>query len=295
MFYRKWMSYLSDDVRLVQVVMPGAHNAGSYGMAATACCQDGTLYEEFVNGVRHYCVRLDTTGKGIVFSHGISKGDLLENALRDLRWAMEECPTEFFILDMREYYPQKIGPVTLRYKADPQKVDALLETYISPSKYAYCDFERIGDVTLGDLRKSGKRFILYNYRGDYAYSVNCPYIFPWDKKIYGYKVEKFVREIPKIFEREHTDGIYWFQTQQTPNLGTEIGFKTPRRLDRDVTARYGELMGSIAANPDYLRQANVIGGDFMTDGVKCREIIRLNLAKGLVAPEHASEFLNGLQ
>lgn len=295
MFYRKWMSYLSDEARLTQVVMPGAHNAGSYGMFATACCQDGSLYEEFVSGVRHYCVRLDTTRKGIVFSHGISKGDLFEHALAHLQKAMEECPTEFFILDVREYYPQQIGPFTLKYKAEPKAVDALLEKYISPKQYAYCDFDSIGDVTLGDLRKSGKRYVLINDNRDYAFSVDCPNILPWDKKIYGYKPEKFLREIPKIFDREHTDGIYWFQTQQTPNVGTEIGMKTPRKLNEYVTAHYAELMQTIAANPNYLRQANVIGGDFMTDGVKCREIIRLNLAKGLVQPDLADEFQQGLQ
>ena len=294
MFYRKWMSLLSDDALLTQVVMPGAHNAGSYGMARTACCQDGTLYDDFICGVRHYCIRLDTTRKGIVLSHGISKGDLFANALRDLRRAMDECPTEFFILDVREYYPQQIGPLTLRYKADPKAVDALLEETIDPQQFAYSDFDRIGSVTLGDLRKSGKRYILLNHQAAYAYSVNCPNILPWDKKLYGSKPETFVREIPKIFEREHTDGVYWFQTQQTPNPGTAVGLKTPRRLNEYVTAHYAELMRSITAEPDYLRQANVIGGDFMTDGVKCREIIRLNLDKGLVRAECTAEFENGL-
>lgn len=295
MFYRKWMSYLSDDVPLVQVVMPGAHNAGSYGMAATACCQDGTLYDEIVSGVRHFCIRLDTTRKGVVFSHGISKGDLFEHALAHLRRAMDECPTEFFILDVREYYPQQIGPFTLRYKAAARDVDPLLDKYISPKDYALTDFDRIGDVTLGDLRRSGKRYLLLNDERDYAYSVACPNILPWEKKLYGSRPEQFVHEIPQIFDREHTDGVYWFQTQQTPNLGTYIGMRTPRRLNEYVTAHYAELMRAIAANPDYLRQANVIGGDFMTDGVKCREIIRLNLDKGLVRDEYRTEFETGLQ
>ena len=137
--------------------------------------------------------------------------------------------------------------------------------------------------------------MLVNYDAAYKYSVDCPSILPWDKKIYGLRGEKFVREIPKIFEREHTDGIYWFQTQQTPNPFTAIGLTPPRKLNEYVTAHYAELMRTIAENPEYLRQANVIGGDFMTDGVKCREIIRLNLAKGLVKPECEDEFRTGLQ
>lgn len=295
MFYREWMSYLSDDAHLTQVVMPGAHNAGTYGMWRMACCQDKDLYAQILSGVRHFCLRLDTTRKGIVVSHGITKGDTFENVLAQLQKAMRECPTEFFILDVREYYPQEIGPFTLHFKAEPKAVDSLLDKYISPKDYAYCDFENIADVTLGDMRRSGKRYVLLNYRRDYAFSVDCENILPWDKKTYGYETDKFIREIPKIFEREHTNGIYWFQTQQTPNPGTEIGMKTPRKLNVGVTAHYAELMQTIADNPDYLRQANVIGGDFMTDGVKCREIIRLNLRKGLVRPELAEAFEQGLQ
>ena len=295
MFYSKWMSYLSDDAKLTQIVMPGAHNAGSYGMAATACCQSSTVYAQIMAGVRHFCLRIDTTRKGIVMCHGLSKGDLLKNVLRDFQRAMDECPTECFILDLREYYPQQIGPFTLRYKADPQAVDALLAKYISPKDYAYCDFDQIGNVTIGDMRKAGKRYILLNYAHAYACSVDCAHILPWDKKTYGLPADRFVEEIPKIFEREHTDGIYWFQTQQTPNPGTRVGLSTPRKLNVGVTARYAQLMQSIADNPEYLRQANVIGGDFMTDGVKCREIIRLNLRKNLVRPECRAEFEDGLK
>lgn len=294
MFFKSWMSFLSDDARLTQIVMPGAHNAGSYGMMSTACCQDGTIYDQIVQGVRHFCLRLDTTRKGIVLSHGISKGDLFENALRDFAKGMRECPTEFFLLDLREYYPQRIGPITLRYKAEPAKVDALLKQYIDPEQYAYCDFTHIKDVTLGDLRRSGKRFILINSNHSYAFSVDCHNILPWDKEIYGYKPDKFLREIPKIFEREHTEGIYWFQTQQTPNLGTEIGFVTPRKLNALITPHFHRLMQDIADNPDYLRQANVIGGDFMTDGIKIPLILALNLRKGLVRPDCVQTFSDAL-
>ena len=73
MIYRHWMSSLSDDAHLVQVVLPGAHNAGTYGMPPLACCQDADLYAQIVSGVRHFCLRLDTTRKGIVISHGLTE------------------------------------------------------------------------------------------------------------------------------------------------------------------------------------------------------------------------------
>ena len=70
--------------------------------------------------------------------------------------------------------------------------------------------------------------------------------------------------------------------------------QTPRKLDQGVRARYADLMQTIADNPTYLKQANVIGGDFMTDGIKCREILRLNLRKGLVRPELCDAFAAAL-
>ena len=64
----------------------------------------------------------------------------------------------------------------------------------------------------------------------------------------------------------------------------------PRKLDAAVRDHFASLMQRIADNPEHLHQANVIGGDFMTDGVKCREILRLNLRKGLVKPECRAAF-----
>ncbi|MDD6276714.1 MAG: hypothetical protein PUB20_07825 [Clostridia bacterium] len=297
MIYADWMKYIKDDVKLCELVMPGAHNSGSYGMKGIACCQDGTLKEQFEYGIRHFCVRLDTdrkTGK-IVFCHGITKGDSLENGMLELRQAMNEHPTEFFILDIREYYPQKFGPINLKYSADPKKVDEILERYICPSENAFTDFDSIGNVTMGDIRASGKRYILLNYREEYAHSVNCPHIFPWEKKVNGMKAFEFVTSTMDFFDKYDTDGLYWFQTQTTPNLGTDVGVTSPRKLDADVRMHFQAMIKTIANTPKYLKRANIISGDFMTeDYFKSREILLLNLKKNNVLPELSDEYLAGL-
>lgn len=290
--YSKWMSYIKDDVKITKLVIPGAHNAGSYGMNGMACCQDDNLYVQFRYGMRQFCLRLDTDKKGrIVVSHGISKGDLFENALKDIKKAMGENDSEIFLLDVREYYPQKFGPITLRYHADPEKVNALLEKYLEPAKYAYCDFDHIKDVTLGDIRKSGKRYILINEDETYKYSKNCDQILPWDKIRNGMKAENYAKVALKFFDEEQTDGLYWFQTQQTPNPGTEIKLTKPRKLDEDMKKYFVPLMKQIAENPFYLESANIIAGDFMTDGyTKCESILELNIPKGNVKDECVEEY-----
>lgn len=290
--YSKWMSYIKDDVKITKLVIPGAHNAGSYGMNGMACCQDDNLYVQFRYGMRQFCLRLDTDKKGrICVSHGITKGDLFENALKDIKKAMDENDSEIFLLDVREYYPQKFGPITLRYHADPEKVNALLEKYLEPAKYAYCDFDHIKDVTIGDIRKSGKRYILINEDETYKFSKNCDQILPWDKIRNGMKAENYAKVALKFFDEEQTEGLYWFQTQQTPNLGTEIKLTKPRQLDNDMKKYFVPLMKQIAENPFYLESANIIAGDFMTDGyTKSESILELNIPKGNVKPECVEEY-----
>ncbi|MGN1123728.1 MAG: hypothetical protein ACI4RR_05235, partial [Eubacterium sp.] len=225
----------------------------------------------------------------------ITKGDLFENALKDIKKALDMYPDEFILLDIREYYPQKFGPITLTYKADKNKVDALLEKYIQPEKYAFCDFEHISEVTVGDIRKSGKRYILINENEDYKFSKNCEQILPWEKAVNGAKAEKFANETLRFFDDYKTDGLYWFQTQQTPNLGTEIGVTTPAKLDDDLVKHFDTIINGIAATPRYLERSNIIAGDFMTrDYSKSRAILKLNLLKGNVKPELEKEYEKGL-
>lgn len=296
MIYSEWMSYIKDDVKINKLVIPGAHNAGSFGMNSMACCQDDDLYTQFQYGIRHFCIRLNTKRDGtIVLAHGVSKGVEFEAVLYQIRKMLETNSSELLILDIREYYDQKFGPVTLKYKADPKKVNELLEKYISPQKYAFCDFGRLSDVTVGDIRRAGKRYILINENKDYAYSCDCECILPWDKKIFGSHAPDFARGTIKVFDDNSTDGFYWFQTQQTPNFGTDIGLTTPRKLDMSLRPYFKYIIEQLAVEPERLEKVNIVAGDFMTyDHSKVRDILRLNLIKGYIRKELEEEFIKGL-
>lgn len=297
MFYSNWMSYIKDDVKITKLVIPGAHNAGSYGMNGMAECQKGNLLTQFNYGMRQFCLRLNTDRKGnIVLAHGISNGDSFENALKDIKTALDQSPSEILLLDIREYYPQKFGPITIKYKADPKKVDELLEKYIKPSEYAYCDFDHIKEVTVGDIRKSGKRFILINDNEDYRFSKNCAQILPWDKQVNGSHAKEFAAQTLSFFDTDRTDGLYWFQTQQTPNPGTKVGLTKPVVLDKELRLYFKDIIDGIENNPFYLESANIIAGDFMTeDYMKSKLILNLNLLKNNVKDECIDEYKKGLE
>lgn len=296
MIYSNWMSYIKDDAKLTHIAIPGSHNAGSYGMNALACCQDGDMYEQFKYGVRYFCVRLNTDKKGVIrLAHGLTNGVSFESVLKDWKKMLNENDSEFFIFDVREYYPQTFGPVTFTYKADCAAVDILLEKYIQPSKYAYTDFNDIRDVSIGDLRKSGKRYILINYMAGYKQSVNCPLSSPWDKKLFGTRPEAFIPKNLEYFETDNTDGFFWFQTQLTPNLGTELGVKTPRKLNDMMSPHFHKFTDAIAESESRLDKANIIACDFITENYdKSRMILELNAYKGIVKDGLKDEYLNGL-
>lgn len=297
MSFKDWMSYLKDEIKITDVVIPSAHNACSYDLNCTGRCQSGNLYKQFEYGIRHFCIRLDTDRNGeIVVCHGISKGGPFKNDLNDMRKMIAENDSEFFIFDIREYYPQKIGPITLNFKADKMQMNKLLEEYIQPSVYAYTDFEDINTVTVGDIRRSGKRYILYNFEQSYDYSVSCEYDFPWDKRINGLKAENFSKEVVKLFDLGKETGLNWFQIQQTPNLGTEIGVRTPKYLDKKLRPYFASIISQVESNTKYLKRANIIASDFMTeDYMKSSLILKLNASKGNIKDDLYHDFLKKVE
>ena len=203
---------------------------------------------------------------------------------------IEDNDSEFFIFDMREYYNQKIGPFSFSYPADDAEVVKLIEKYLAPEKYAYTDYEHVSDITFGDIRRSGKRYLIVNYRNAYQpWCRECEHILPWNPDLHGKEPAVFAKEVLSHFDNEQTNGIYWFQTQLTPQMNLKV--RTPRALEKSLRPYYPKIIERVAENPFYLKSANVISGDFMTeDYSKCREIIKLNLRKNTVKEEFREVF-----
>lgn len=296
MFFKKWMSFIKEDTLLRKLVMPGSHNAGSYGMKKLPRCQNGNMFEQYEYGARQFCIRLHTDRKGVIrLAHGVRKGDTFENGLKDLKRILDDTDTEFFIFDIRKYYTQKIGPLTLKFRADPKRVDELLAQYICPEKYALTDFD-VKTLTLGQARASGKRYILINEQEEYKFSTSGPCIRPWQREIYGSPAEKFLEKAPHLFAENEAEGFYWCETQQTPNIGSELGLTHPRDLEKAIRPLYHRFIDTVAENPAYLEKANIMGCDFLTDGYyKSAQILRLNLLKNFVKESLIKEYSDAVE
>ncbi|MGN0543916.1 MAG: hypothetical protein ACI4JG_10760 [Acutalibacteraceae bacterium] len=295
MFYENWMSYIKDDAKITKIAIPASHNAATMGMPKPAKCQNGSLYKQYKCGVREFGIRLKTDRSGRLFiAHGITKGMPAEQAFENLGMIVSESD-EFFIFDIRTYSTQKIGPLTLSYGSDSAAVSALIKKYLNPEKYALTDFDDIGSLTVGDIRKSGKKYLIINAEEEYDFSRGVPLLEPWDPKVFGYKPEKFAKECLNYLRELETDGFFWFQTQQTPNPGTENGLKWPDDLDELDRPLFPKIIADIAADPAMLEKVNIVAGDFMTrDSMKVNEILNLNLLKGVVKDELREEFAEAI-
>ncbi len=292
MFYSNWMSYIKDDAKITKIAIPGSHNSGTMGMSKLARCQSGSLYEQYKYGVRYFDIRLKADRKGRVFiAHGLSKGMPAYLAFESLKMILEESD-EFFIFNIKTYMNQKVGPITLSYNGNTAETNKLIREYLSPEKYALTGYSDVSNLTMGDIRKSGKKYIITNKEKEYDFSNDCPVMDPWDPKVFGYKPAKFAKECTKYLLEIETDGFLWLQTQQTPNPGTENGMtKWPDDLEKMIAPYFPQIINDIATNPVKLERVNIVAGDFMTKShAKANEILALNLLKDAVKDELRGEF-----
>ena len=224
MFLKNWMSYISDDAKITKIAMPGSHNSGTMGMSKLAKCQNGSLYAQFKHGVRAFDIRLKADKKGNLFiGHGIMTGMPAEYMFESLKMILNEIEDEFLVISIITYMNQKIGPFSLSYNGNPAETSRLIRKYLSPEKYALTDYGDISTLTLGDIRKSGKKYIIINGNKEYDFSVDCPYDDPWSATIYGYKPEKFIKTIPQYLTEKDHEGFMRYQTQLTPKADGKTG------------------------------------------------------------------------
>lgn len=296
MFYKNWMSYIKDDTKITKIAIPGSHNSSTIRMNKFACCQKGTLYEQYEHGLRMFDLRIKADKKGRLFiAHGLVKGIPAEEMFRDLRKILDESD-EFFVISLQTYMNQAIGPIKLSYNSNTAEANRLIRKYLEPEKYALTDVSDIANLTIGDIRKSGKKYVLINEKSEYDFSVNCPFAYPWASDVYGLSPEKFSKVIFKYFDEIKTDGFFGFQTQLTPNPGTENGWlKWPDDLDKMIRPYFPQIVSDIASDPKKLEKVNIIVGDFMTqDYMKSNEILSLNLLKGIVREEFREEYAKAI-
>ena len=294
MFYENWMTTIKDDAKINKIAIPAAHNACTKGMVFMGRCQNGTVLQQYRYGVREFGVRLSARRNKLYISHGITTGMTADEAFRTFGEIVDNYD-DFFILDIRTYPGQKVGPFSLSYDCNPDDVNELIDKYLNPGKYALTDCDSVKDLTIGDIRKSGKKYIILNANKEYKYSSDVELLEPWDPVVFGLKPEKFAKEAVNYLRELNTEGFFWYQTQQTPNPGTENGMKWPNKLDIEDRLYFPQMMNEIASDPALVEKLNIVAGDFMTaDHMKSNIILYFNILKDIVKPECKDYYLKSI-
>lgn len=293
MNFSDWMDALKDSVPLTEIAMPGSHNAGCRGMIPLANCQDDDLETQLKYGVRHFCIRIDTGffSHKTVFSHSVIKGKPLEDDLAGVYRFTQEHPGQLIILDVMPYGDEHFGPFTFRCRVDNEDVSRILKDTLGVGKYALKDIDDINGVTMGDVRKSGRRILIINQNTDYYGSVKCEYDNPWFPERQGLAAPDFAETAVRAFDTAPDTGLFSLQTQQTGGPGTQIGLASPRKNDVEMRRYFGTVTEKVRSSPAYLKRANIFLGDYMTkDFEKAKKIISLNIDKGNIKEDCLEDF-----
>lgn len=293
--HRQWMSYIEDDAQLVNMVIPGAHDAGSNDMMWAAETQDKSIKEMLYCGVRYFDVRVNNLDDELVIFHGPINGDDFEPIIDDVASFLQDYPSETVILDFQHFkgddVMQRVNDVLLEKLAD--------KMLVNDSKYD--DLSFIKSLSLSDAR--GKAIVFWgssDFVGDKNYlflrnddegnregsALHSFYTRSLNTKTSKHYLEEAIDEYVDKF-CDTNGGFFVMQCQLTDPIFI-IG---PKFLESTHTKNVSNFVESLKDKP-YFNVVNIIMRDYMGTE-KSNEIIYLNVFKGYVLKHRMTEFNEG--
>lgn len=292
--YVQWMSYLRDDAAVDDVVIVESHNAGAidctlYNQEVIPLdwlnCQQGTIYDQLLYGVRSFDFRLnqlyreDVSPENDIFCvHGTGTGVLFKDAIADIKRFSDEYPSEFIIIGIILYGEQAM------YSVSADAVKGIM-SLLGPEQYAFPSDYTFADKTMGDLRASGKRFII-NTIPEWCTVTNNNFIrnTTWSDEYNSGTTDDGKKLYDMIIER-----LKNAETGETisPSLNRGSGGSKNKQLPLDFMksdrAYFTRLIEILWDTPDYLSHLNGFCIDYATfDYWQCGNALLLNVKKGLI-------------
>ena len=282
----RWMSMIEDETLLKNVVIPGAHDAGTMGLLWLAETQDLGTADMLACGIRYLDLRVSKTKDGeLKIYHGPFKGVTLDSVLKDVSEFLSKNATEALILDFQHFE----GDAEQDVKA---KVTAELPVVRADGDYV--DF--VDGLTLGEIR--GKCLILWgddsadgevflrrnNDEGTLGKAALQSY---YESARNKKSSSVYVNEtLPYYIERykQNGKGLFVLQGQLTDGLFV-FG---PHFREATHNKNMNEYVQSLQNSPD-LDVINIIMRDYVTPYKNCLAL-QLNLTKNLVKSDSIAAF-----
>lgn len=295
-----YMSCLKSDAKLGEIVMLGAHDAGTVGQNDMACTQHSDFAEMLDGGVRYFDCRVTDVDGELSFVHA-NTNDLfflkskkhmtLVEACDDIVAFVEKYPSEVIVLDFQH-----------TWDATEDKVIAILEQKLGGIALDKSLADVPAEVTLGQMREWGRNVVivyrtpekceqndfLYE-REEYLQSEYNRGIHSISESNYEQKYPLLVAEWDKYIAGKAEGKLFVLQSQITASRWLAEAEARFRPIANDWLADLEK-----AENADKLAAVNIVMRDFVCDddigsarpaGEAFEIVVRLNDAKGLVDPE----------
>ena len=293
-----YMSCLKSDAKLGEIVMLGAHDAGTVGQNEMACTQNSDFGEMLDAGVRYFDCRVTDVDGELSFVHA--------NTDRPPLWGSELTLGEACddIVAFVAKYPSEVIVLDFQHTWTPteDKVIALLEPKLGSIALDKWLAAVPSEVTLGQMREWGKNVVivyrtpekceqkdfLYE-REEYLQSEYNSGIHIISENKYEEKYPLLIAEWDKYIANKSEGKLFVLQSQITATGWLAEAEAKFRPIANDWLAGLEK-----AENADKLAAINIVMRDFVCDDDIGSErasdevfkiVVKLNAAKGLVAPE----------
>lgn len=293
-----YMSCLKSDAKLGEIVMLGAHDAGTVGQNEMACTQHSDFGEMLDAGVRYFDCRVTDVDGELSFVHANTNSPALwgseltlAEACDDIVAFVAEYPSEVIVLDFQH-----------TWDATEDEVIAILEQKLGSIALDKSLAAVPSEVTLGQMREWGKNVVivyrtpekceqkdfLYE-REEYLQSEYNSGIHSISKNKYEEKYPLLIAEWDKYIAGKSEGKLFVLQSQITATGWLAEAEAKFRPIANDWLADLEK-----AENADKLAAINIVMRDFVADDDIGSErasdevfkiVVKLNAAKGLVDPE----------
>ena len=279
-----WMRDIKDEAKVSEIVIPGSHDAGTAGFSWLAETQNRSIKDQLNAGTRYFDLRVQSTGKGLVFYHSVFKGNSYTEARSDILDFLALNPSEFVILDFQHF---KGNDTQSLLAAD---IRENLEPFAVSNETGAPGAEFISSLSLADVR--GKCIIFWGDENTLP-DLNCVflrnndigtrddsclqsfYIGDYNRRSSSWYIENALPEYINM-RKDLSEGLFVLQGQLTDGLY----IRGPRLREAGHNRNMSSYISSLAGSED-LGYINVIMRDYVGPS-KNAEIIALNGAKGLL-------------
>ncbi len=313
--YQNWMSYLSDETLLVDVVMPGSHDAGTMSITAENLhTQSSGFYDQLIGGVRYFDMRVAEYKGTVRCIHANSNDSIngtngigvpFQEVLDDINRFLEDNPYEVIILDFQHLWNDFESQVV-----------PMIEASLSGKMLTKDKAANYLSLTMGQLRQWGVNIILVaqddskELRGatmpnfdqhNYMYKRTENLRSEYDGDTHRSSASDLIAIWPSYFDNfteDQYNKVFVLQTQLTAEdkpINPEKNLVNREKSIRNEANKYFRGLKNNATN---LAKVNVIMRDFVVDDLEgvdsaqscIQSVIFLNVYKNQIKETELERF-----